>query len=61
MKNPNRIIRIMDKFSRLWRDNPDLRFCQLLLNITKHNSIFYLEDDKLEELLNKFINEVKNV
>jgi hypothetical protein len=59
MRNHDRILRIMDKFSRLWSNNSDLRFCQLILNITKYNSIFYLEDDEFEELLDKFI-EVKS-
>lgn len=58
LKDPNRIKPFLAKIEKLWLKNPDLRFGQLIVWITRTNEImpkfFYMEDEivleKLEEL-----------
>lgn len=56
MRNPERIDQITGLLNELWHKYPDMRFWQLLLNITwsdKEIDLWYLEDDKAETALNK--------
>ena len=59
MRDPARIERILNKIGVIWEKNPDLRFGQLmycLFDLFKvEKDIFIIEDDKLEETLNKKI------
>ena len=48
MRHPERIDEFCDKLRAVWKDNPDLRFGQLVMNIYQlsgNTSFFYLEDD----------------
>lgn len=70
MKNLERldqIVLITNQIKNYWRLNPNLRFGQLLDNLTTQlrleaakegiaTDIFYIEDDKMEELLEKVLN-----
>lgn len=52
MRDPDRIYRILLLLMRYWSVNPDLRLGQIISNIACHNtSVFYVEDDKIEEWL----------
>lgn len=52
MRDYNRIERILDTIKRIWQNNPDLRLCQLILNITTDGNVLYwVEDDNLEQAL----------
>ena len=59
MRSQNRIDLIMTKLTKLWKLYPDLRFCQLLYNVSisigwkRYNDLFYIEDDKLLEELER--------
>jgi hypothetical protein len=61
MRDAERIPRILDKLRQVWETKPDMRFFQLMDNyVTGHNnwqspSIYYIEDDRLEEHLDKII------
>ncbi len=62
MRDPNRIENMLKKLEGLWKANPDYRLGQLILNIIKiqnNNAIcpevFYLEDDRMEEAMDKWI------
>lgn len=68
MRNPKRIYPIMQQIQTYWFANPDLRFGQLLENLQLKlkleaakegiaTDIFYLEDDKMSELLKKVLGE----
>ena len=58
MRDPNRIQPFLEKIEEFWMKNPDFRFGQLIVWITRTNEImpkfFYMEDEivleKLEEL-----------
>ena len=48
MRNPNRIEPTLKEIERIWKNNPDLRLGQLLLNIVSNaNILYYVEDNEL--------------
>ena len=62
MREPRRIHRILDKIEKIWRENPDLRLVQLLLNLgiiaydpPSSSKNFYYDDDMAEARLDEFI------
>jgi len=58
MRNRKRINIILKKIRKIWKKNPDWRFCQLFINILKikdNGTIFYIEDDELLKKLNEFL------
>ncbi|MDH2208419.1 MULTISPECIES: hypothetical protein [Empedobacter] len=58
MRNPERITPIIKKIEKLWLENPDFRFGQLIMAITntnEHNPIlFNMEELELLKKLEKF-------
>lgn len=58
MRNPKRIHIICTKFEEIWNKYPDMRFFQLIINLL---GLFYvsdpwfIEDDKVEEIFDKFL------
>ncbi len=59
MRNPERIPNVLLKVQTLWELNPDMRLIQLLEWVGSQGitDTFYLEDDKLEVLLDRLIDE----
>jgi hypothetical protein len=56
MRDPKRIPEFLGRIRRLWETYPDLRFGQLLLNVINADNItsfYYMEDNKLIEILEK--------
>lgn len=57
MRDPERIDRICAKLAALWKQAPDLRFHQLLINagaehhFAANRDSFYMEDDAVESAL----------
>ena len=57
MRDPNRIKPFLEKIEKLWSENPDWRFGQLVINVTNtgviNTEIFHMEEDeflkKIEE------------
>lgn len=57
MRDINRIDRICDKLKEAWRLVPDQRLGQFILNyITSEALLFYYEDDKTEQALDRMLN-----
>jgi len=55
MRDPKRIPRILKELERIWKDAPDLRFCQLMINLGLiEDKKWNYEDDKLEMELKEF-------
>lgn len=51
MRNINRIDDYLDAIKKIWKQNPDLRFSQLVLNVFTDSSLdYYIEDDKSLEM-----------
>lgn len=55
MRDPARINRILSKFAYIWSKGQDLRFNQIVGNVTGKGDWYYLEDDKFEQLLDDYI------
>jgi uncharacterized protein YihD (DUF1040 family) len=56
VREPERIDVMLDLVKKIWKMYPDLRLCQLVVNVAEDTSaspIFYLEDKDLEEKLRK--------
>jgi len=54
MRDLKRIDRILKMIEKIWKNNPDLRLLQLIGNCFGYDaSLYYVEDDKLEERLKK--------
>lgn len=58
MRDPKRIPRVLAAIEKLWRQEPDLRLMQLLLNFCAHHGgghyspdPYFMEDNRLLELL----------
>jgi hypothetical protein len=66
MRDPERIDRILEKIRIHWKKHPDQRFWQILFNANRYlydedmkvNDPYYIEDDKLEEVLTDYFNKV---
>jgi hypothetical protein len=62
VRNPERIDPILEEVRKLWKQNPDLRFTQLVANITALGAtkgpditgFYFIEDDTFEWLLGKY-------
>ena len=54
-RDPNRINEVLSKIETVWRQYPDLRLGQLLVNVCCSYDLFMLEDENLMELLEKQI------
>ena len=58
MRDINRIDLILDRLKTLWKKYPDLRLGQLILNVLQDPALYYVEDEELIELLEKFYNNI---
>ena len=53
MRDPDRIPEILALIEKIWKKNPDLRLCQLIGNCFSLHDLYYVEDDDLEEELER--------
>ena len=51
MRNPDRINKILKLIEKIWEENPELRFMQLLGNCLSPGDNYYIEDELLESKL----------
>ena len=54
MRDINRIDKILEEIKLIWKNVPDLRLGQLLLNVLQDPALYYVEDDQLVDYLKKF-------
>lgn len=54
MRDPNRIDKTLEEIGKIWKEYPDLRLGQLLLNAVRDPALYYLEDKEI-------IKELKNL
>ena len=45
MRDINRIDKILEEIKLIWKNVPDLRLGQLLLNVLQDPALYYVEDD----------------
>jgi uncharacterized protein YihD (DUF1040 family) len=60
MRDPERIPKILEEVEKIWMQNPDLRLGQLINNLGKDGSIYYLEDEALMKRMRRFYIEGKH-
>lgn len=64
MRDQKRIKTLLEKIEQLWMNNPDLRFGQLIMCITRtgeHNpKLFYMEDDEFLEKITELENQLNS-
>jgi len=62
MRDPKRIPEILKRLEVVWKKYPDLRLGQLLIDVlhVRNNFLFYIEDNKLIEEIEKFQTEYVN-
>ena len=58
MRDINRIDSILKELGKIWKKFPDLRLGQLILNVLQDPALYYIEDEELVELLEKFYNNI---
>ncbi len=55
MRDPARIHQIVSILEEYWEKNPDLRLCQVIMNVTSKTNFsmdpYYMEDDLFKKLL----------
>lgn len=51
MRNPDRIDEYLAVVEKVWKDYPDLRFSQLVLNVFRSPADYYLEDEDTLEMI----------
>ena len=57
MRDINRIEPILEEIKIIWKNNPDLRLGQLLLNLVANaNMLYYVEDNDLIQALKEMYN-----
>ena len=61
MRDVKRIDKVLQILGDVWRDVPDWRLCQLFCNLQRAmgNDMFYIEDDRLIEILAIYKEELK--
>lgn len=55
MRDINRIEPLLNKLEELWKLNPDIRFGQMVYNLTRAIDLFNIEDDKMLEIINQLL------
>lgn len=54
MRDPERIDAFLEQLRKIWMRNPDLRFGQLVLNVSENIPLLYnIEDDEFIEKMEK--------
>ena len=61
MRDINRIDTILQQLGEIWKMNPDLRLGQLLLNCMSDPMLYYVEDDKLIEVVRSYYTLPQNI
>ena len=55
MRDIKRIEPFLGKLKELWELNPDIRFGQMVYNLTRAIDLFNIEDDKMLEIINQLL------
>ncbi len=53
MRDPKRIPQILNRIEKIWEQNPDLRFGQLIMNAINPDYLYEIEDEILISILEK--------
>ncbi len=59
-RNPDRIRPMLEKLEKSWNLYPDMRLGQLIAVCAGRDSVFGIEDDKMLERIQGYIDKMKN-
>lgn len=54
MRDVDRIDKVLGSISVVWKQHPDLRLGQLILNVLSDPALYYVEDDQLVHYLTQY-------
>ena len=54
MRKEERIDPTLERLGKVWKEYPDLRLGQLILNVARDPMLYYLEDEELIKTLEEF-------
>lgn len=54
MRKEERIDPTLERLGKVWKQYPDLRLGQLILNVARDPMLYYLEDEELIKTLEEF-------
>lgn len=54
MREEERIDLVLERLAKIWKQYPDLRLGQLILNVVRDPLLYYLEDEDLINRLEEF-------
>ena len=54
MRDKYRIDAILNQVQEIWKNYPDLRLGQLLLNVARDPELYYIEDEELIKKLKEY-------
>ena len=56
MRSPDRIDPFLERLGKVWKEFPDWRFGQLMVNISRsmNQDMFFLEDDEMIEFIENY-------
>lgn len=60
MRSPKRIDKFLARLAEVWKKYPEWRFGQFIENfkrLSKYEDLFYIEDDKMIEKIEKYLGE----
>ena len=60
MRDPNRIPQILQEIQEVWEKHPDLRLGQLIGNVFRSDSLYYIEDDQFLDRIKTFYGDLKH-
>lgn len=60
MRDPERIDRLTERLKNLWKKYPDLRLGQLISNLFRDPTLYYVEDEDLIKGLEEFYGSLGN-
>jgi uncharacterized protein YihD (DUF1040 family) len=55
MRDPARIDRMLAALKKAWKENPDMRLGQLIVNVAGKNDPYFIEDDVTETRLTQVV------
>ena len=61
MRDIERIDKILQEISEVWKRYPDLRFTQLIVNVmsARGSDLYYMEDERFIKILKEFYGEIE--
>lgn len=60
MRDKERIKPLLERLEVVWKEHPDLRLGQLILNVVRDPALYYLEDEEIINSIEEFYSIIDN-